>query len=1202
MPDDVKNLWERGRSYPTEEKSPTLTEEGVWLVPDVHLSGGKMPTRTNQPPLPYGNYVPVRPLPDPSWNHNDTDDLDLAGLLQVLRRRGLLIGGVAIAVASVIWVWTLTRTPTYQGRFRVLIESVDDSDASQQLLLEEAAQLRDTVDYDTQIEVLLSPVLLEPISREVQEDFPEFSVSQLAQGLSIGRLRETKVLEVSYRGTDPQLIQTVLETTAQYYLEYSFEQRQESLKQGIQFVDDQLPELRDRVNELQVRLERFRQQYNLLDPTNRGQDLSALLSEVEGQRQQLQSELSQARSLFRSLQGQLRVSPEEALAAAALSESPRYQSLLNQMQELEAEIAVESAKYQPNSPQIQVIQERRANLEPLLAAEARNVLGDRFTAGASPQVDGNLTPTALDLGRQLIDAANDVQMLQARSQTLAEVEQNLKQEFALVPSLAREYTDMQRELEIATESLNRFLNTRETLQIDAAQKSVPWQTIAEPSTSRIPISPNIPRNLMLGAVAGLLAGGVAALLAEKLDQVYHSPDELKEATQLPLLGIITFHPDLDDTLVTGSSDPSGTTLPDKRKQNVYQSSMFFEGVRSLYTNIRFLGTDEPIRSLAISSAIPGEGKTTCSLNLARAAAIMGQRVLVVDADLRSPKHHNRMQLSNMRGLSTLITESLRIQDVVQQSPLEANLHVLTAGPLHPDPVKLLSSRRMQTVMEQLKAAYDLVIYDMPPIIGFADSNLVAAYTDGIVMIVGLGKTERAAVSRALDEVQMSPASILGVVANGIKPYTTNDYGNYGYYSRYYAKSKATEEPEAETALRPFSSIEPNHEPSANHQASTLERKTAQSGSLYPLTPQTGWQFQEPDSPSPSSSSASDSTEAYDLPQESPEESLTEHSDLNGYQESDYFPDSTDNSAVNGYISETPETDSDTDLRSIYEQSNGWGSPTPNSADSVEEDDLEQSAATSHRQNSESTSPYLEEPDESHAFTGMSRPPASPSQHYEEETASTTQAATMPSGRARLNQTLESLSLSQKITAGVGAIALIGLVGWAVFSRVFSTSFPEPVPPVVTEGSEAESPSDPPIAGELPSTNPETNPGSTEESTSAEDGTNPNVAGSDTSTSPPTDSSTPTDEPGLTPTEVEDPFAEAVRLAEEASTAGETASNPEEWSQIAEQWQRASALMAIVPPDSEQFDTARDRAVLYRNNSEFARQKVLQLLRDQDGSN
>lgn len=738
------------------------------------------------------------------------DDLDLGQLLQVLRRRWVVIGGVALAVSGAIWSWTLTRTPVFQGEFRVLIASVEEIDPSQELLRENLNAPK-TVDYDTQIEVLKSPALLEPIAESLQSQYPNINYNNLATNLTVSRLRDTKVLSVNYRHTDPQTIQDVLEEVSSQYLEYSFEQRQANLQQGIQFVDDQLPELRERVQTLQVQLERFRQQYSILDPETRGNEISGLLATVEAQRQQLQAELAQAQSLFQTLQSQLDTTPEDAIADAALSESARYQALLTQIQEVEAEIAVEAARYQPGSPQLLALEERRDNLRPLLEAESARILGDRFIASGDSS-SAYLTPTALDLNRELIKAANNVQMLQARNRTLTRIEGDIKNEFDLVPALARQYTDLQRDLAIATESLNRFLTTRETLQIDAAQNSIPWQLLAPPHLPTTPISPNIPRNLTLGIVAGMLMGAAAALLTEKLDQVYHSPDDLKQAISLPLLGVVPHFPKVeqqteslkmlarfngngrsDHRVEMGVGDVSDTNgyrdrtldpLSRHNGENSVQSSVFLEAFRSVYTNLKFLATERPIRSLVVSSAVPGEGKSTTALYLARAAAVMGLRVLLVDADLRAPQHHEHLGLPNIRGLSNIIAEGLNVHHAIQPSTLEGNLSVLTAGPKPPDPVKLLSSQRMQSVAATLAESYDLVIYDMPPLLGFADGSILATHTDGMLLVVGLGRTERSALERALDELKISPVSLLGVVANGVKPYTTPGHNHYHYYQYY----------------------------------------------------------------------------------------------------------------------------------------------------------------------------------------------------------------------------------------------------------------------------------------------------------------------------------------------------------------------------------------------------------------------------------
>jgi len=719
------------------------------------------------------------------------EENELAEWLQIVRRRRYLFGGVAIAVTLAMAAWTLTRTPIYRGEFRVLVEPVTIDDPSRTLLQDNLPLTRE-FDYSTQIEVLRSPALLEPIARQLQTRDPELTYGMLLENLQVNRLRDTKVLAVSFVNPNPERIQAVLDEVSQEFLDYSYEQRQSSLRQGIQFVDDQLPELRDRVDTLQSRLERFRQEYSLIDPERRGGELSEFISSVEQQRQETQTALTEARSLYNSLQGQLGFNAQEALAASSLSESPRYQALLTQLRELEAKIATESARFQPGSPNVVVLEDERASLLPLLDQEADRIV-QSFAAGNG--VSGNLTPTSLALTQQLIKTANEVRQLEARSDALAQVESGLKQEFAIVPALARQYTDLQRELAVATDSLNRFLATRENLQIEAAQKSVPWELLAAPSVSQRPVSPNVPRNLMLGAIAGLALGAIAAILADKLDRVIHSTDDIKALTRLPILGtvplardeaelkVVTVPHTAPEPIPATPADLGATAASQASYRSYYVTSPFAEAFRSLYANLRFLGSDAPLRSVVISSPSPIEGKSTVATHLAKAAAAMGQRVLLVDADLRCPKVHERLNMANLRGLSDVLTSNVELGKLIKGVEGEPFLHVLTAGSNPPDPTKLLSSRRMKALMERLQNTYSLVIYDMPPILGFADTPLLASHADGMMLVVAVGKTRRTDLTDTIETVNLSPVSLLGIIANGVQPPQSNHYNAYNY--RYY---------------------------------------------------------------------------------------------------------------------------------------------------------------------------------------------------------------------------------------------------------------------------------------------------------------------------------------------------------------------------------------------------------------------------------
>ncbi len=750
-----------------------------------------------QEPLPSnGNGKHLQPVPliyQTQLTDNAQDELNLRQLLTVVRRRGLIIAGVAIAVASAISFWTLRQTPNYQGNFQLLVEPVTEEgnlDKLTQAVGGNNNGSNSNLDYGTQIQVLLSAQLMTPIVEEIHKldkRYKDISYDSLISSnqLTITRLGQTKILEVRYRDINPDKIKFVLDQVAKGYLRYSLQERQTNLTQGIQFVDSQLPQLRNRVDKLQGQLQAFRQQNNILDPETQAQQLSDRVNSIEQQQLDTQVKLTEARTLFTTVSNQLGLTPEQAIATANISEAPRYQLLLNQLSEIETKIAKESARFTEDSPTIVALRNQQRNLLPLLQQEAQKVLGTTLPeAGVSKD---SPSPIRLDLTKQLVDTANQIQVLQVRQNAIAQAQQSINLEVKEIPVIARQYTDLQRELNVATESLNRFLAVRENLEIEAAQKGLPWQIILQPKKPTAPISPNTQRNLILAAIAGLLLGTGVAFLIERLDNVFHSPEELKDLTKLPLLGIIPYYKQLKNrTPVANLADAlpvqdSTTKKSNRRQQQWYQASPFLEAFRSLHTNIRFLGSDTPIHSIVISSATPADGKSTISIHLAQAAAAMGQRVLLVDADLRRPQVHHVLGLDNLIGLSNVIATGHTAKQAIQRLPMWDHFYVLTAGQLPPDPTRLLCSKKMQHLMEQFHAVFDLVIYDTPPTLGLADGRLLAAHTDGVVMVTGLGRTDRSVLMHALDGMKLSNATLLGVVANGVKGYTASSYYHYQHY-------------------------------------------------------------------------------------------------------------------------------------------------------------------------------------------------------------------------------------------------------------------------------------------------------------------------------------------------------------------------------------------------------------------------------------
>lgn len=744
----------------------------------------------SQPVFPNNNARGMQTVPPifaeiPS--EDDGNKIELRQIVDILRRRAVVVASVAAAVVTVVVLRTWNIAPIYQGGFRLLVEPITAETKVAQTF---GAIVYSSLDYETQIEVLRSPDVLNTIVEQLKVKYPDISFDSLVSNLTISRIGETKIIEIRYQDIDRQKVEDVLQQISNGYLAYSRLQRQSDVREGIEFVQQQLPGLRLKVDTLQAKLQNFRQRYNFIDPETKAQELSNRVSGISQEQIQTNTKLNELRSLYAILQGQLGLQPNEAILASALSEASRYQKLLNELQDIETKLATESVRFTEASPAIQSLKEQRQKLLPLINQEAQKVLGNNIPLQTvNTQRLTYQNSIRLGLTQQFVETTNQIKVLEVRNKALGQAEVTLLQEFKTMPIRAREYTDLQRELKVATESLLRFLSTRESLEIEAAQKATPWQLIDAPGDA-LPTAPSKYRNLILGVVAGLLLGAGAAWIVEIIDSVFHSVDELKDKTKMPILGIVPFNQKVKQ-IIPSALENAGL-LPSDTQQNVvintkeqrYKSSPFVESFRSLYTNVRLLSSDMPIRSLVISSATPAEGKTVVAINLAQAAAAMGQRVLLVDADLRRPQLHQRLKLTNMRGLSNLISsESLDFNEAIQPSGLEENLFVMTAGQIPPDPTRLLSSEKMQNIMAQLQTAFNFIIYDTPPLLGFADANILATPTDGVVLVVAIGKTDRYPLLQAIEGLKVSGTTVLGVVANGIKKDSIR-WHNY-YYDRYY---------------------------------------------------------------------------------------------------------------------------------------------------------------------------------------------------------------------------------------------------------------------------------------------------------------------------------------------------------------------------------------------------------------------------------
>ncbi len=298
-------------------------------------------------------------------------------------------------------------------------------------------------------------------------------------------------------------------------------------------------------------------------------------------------------------------------------------------------------------------------------------------------------------------------------------------------------------------------------------------TIVSPAS--VPLqwtSPRVSLNLALGGLIGLMLGLGQAVLRSRLDTRILTADDVADVTDRSVVGAIVHDPDAAEHPLIFQADPHSARA---------------EAYRRLRTNLQFLELGGRRRSIVLTSAVEGEGKTTTSINIATTLADAGESVLLIDADLRRPKVADYLNIEGSVGLTTVIIGRATLADVAQ--PLgHGNLHVLPAGQIPPNPSELLGSEPMRRLLEEATDRYDTVIIDSPPLLPVTDSAVLSRLVGGMLVLVGSGKVRKPELGGALESLETVDANVLGLVLNGIR---SEDVGHYRYH-HYYASSSHPE--------------------------------------------------------------------------------------------------------------------------------------------------------------------------------------------------------------------------------------------------------------------------------------------------------------------------------------------------------------------------------------------------------------------------
>jgi capsular exopolysaccharide synthesis family protein len=402
--------------------------------------------------------------------------------------------------------------------------------------------------------------------------------------------------------------------------------------------------------------------------------------------------------------------------------------------------------------------------DPVRVASIANTIANELIA-ASPAISGRDSEVQQFVDRDLEAAQRQIQ------DTQAEVERLI--------GLSERTPEQEDRLEALQGRLVGLRQTYATLLGFSSTSGTNLLTVVDPASPPVdPSSPRVLLNTLLAALIGLMLAFGVAFLMEYLDDTLKSPQDVETITGLPTLG----------TIIRMKGDEGRSEIY-RLATILYPRSPAAEAYRTLRTNIEFASVDSPTRVILITSAIPGEGKTTTAANLAAVFAQTGHATLLVDADLRKPGVHRIFDLPNARGLTDLFrSDDMSVEDVAQPTEQE-HLSVITTGPLPPNPAELLRSSRMRAVLERIVGSTEFVVVDSPPLQAVTDAAILSSLVDGTVIVVDAGRTRSGAVRNGREALTKVGARVLGVTLNRMSESMSGDYYYYDYYGGYGADGK-----------------------------------------------------------------------------------------------------------------------------------------------------------------------------------------------------------------------------------------------------------------------------------------------------------------------------------------------------------------------------------------------------------------------------
>ena len=678
--------------------------------------------------------------------------------------------GVAVA-----YLWTDQQPRIYEATTKLLFHetqpNVLGSDFDQVEFVDPGGRWQFEQFWNTQTEILGSTWFVEGVVERMgladdprlfasnpetsvdsmsEEDRHRRAISAVRSAASYSLQRDTRVALVEVRFQDPQLAADVADGIAEVYIDYIHDLQSGGIEQLSNWFDDYVSTQREQLDASHAELQEYQQDHNILSLTyeDRRKMTNQALDAVSSRLRDVEARLYSQDALLNQVI-EMEETGDDLRALADIADNQELSESLSRERTLEEERARLGSRYLDDHPRVQEV-------------DAQLVVVRQF-------IDDEIDRIRSSIQNKAAVTRRNAENLEAERVRLTE-------QVAELNDIGLGYTQLRDSSDTLRQHYEAVLGRTTELDLNALYEHEITQVLEPATAPGAPASPNVPQNLAIGLLLGLLFGGAIMVLIDALDNTIKGHDHIARYTDRPVLGTL---PTVNKSALKGV-ETFGDSGLDTLTHTAPRSS-FSEGIKTLRTNLMFMAPDNPPQVLLMTSPGPGEGKTVAAVNMAIGLVQSGDKTILIDSDMRRPRIHKALGIENTVGLSDVITGKATLSEAIRPAPFDEGPDIITCGPIPPNPSELLHTDEFRQLVIELRQRYDRIIFDSPPLAAVADALVLSHSVDAMLMILKFGQTRQELFGRSIEQLEAIGAPLFGTVLNDV-----DESGGYGYahYYRY----------------------------------------------------------------------------------------------------------------------------------------------------------------------------------------------------------------------------------------------------------------------------------------------------------------------------------------------------------------------------------------------------------------------------------